>query len=267
MSKQTTANILRSITGHCFGVPVTADAQLEEQIKDAEWARRLSQALGEELGVEVTAAEIESAGSLLALVELVQTRLDRDQEGRTLVDTYTALEKVVTEELAHEINYHWHATWRGDLLDVTDSLEDVEIVIRMEERFGFSLPDKEIEKLQTVAQTVRYLRQRERAQSFTLRQRPTDVCQSAFVFHELRRLILVRGGVPRTDIRLDTRLGDLIPTWHSHFWTQMQTVFGVDLPHGNFLTRMLGVRKRTTIKELVALIANSLQTDTLPADR
>jgi len=261
MNRENTLKILISISEACFGSPVTY------QVKDDESARKLSYALSEELGVGVTATEVESAGSLLALAELVETRLERDQRGRTLVDTYSTLEQFVREELAHEINYHWHATWRDDLLDPTDSLEDVEIVIRMEEGFGFSMPDKDIEKLQTVAQTVRYLRQRERAQSFTLRQRPTDVCQSAFVFHELRRLILVRGGVPRTDIRLDTRLGDLIPTWHSHFWTQMPTVFGVDLPHGNFLTRMLGVRKRTTIKELVALIANSLQTDTLPADR
>jgi len=58
-------------------------------------------------------------------------------------------------------------------------------------------------------------------------------------------------------VRLDSRLVELLPSWYNEFWKQVQSIFGVALPHGNLLTRSLGLEKRTTIKELVALIASS----------
>lgn len=254
-----TLEILHSITEACLGSAVTDVAPLVGQVNEAGWNQKLESALHRELGVKVTYSEIESAGSLLKLSELLERRLVRDPGGRSLVDIYAVLEQFVREELSHEINYHWHATWIGDLLNNTDSLEDVEIVLRMEDAFGFHIPDQDVQEMPTVGQTVRYLWRRNCEQSFTLRQRPADVCRGAFVFNELRRLLIKRGGVPRAAVRLDTRLGDLLPTWHFQFWRQIPSIFGVDIPHGNLLTRILGVEKRTTIKELVALIRSNDQ--------
>jgi hypothetical protein len=109
----------------------------------------------------------------------------------------------------------------------------------------------------TVGQTVRYLWRRSYEQSFTLRQRPEAVCQSAFIFHELRRLLMMRGGVSRAAVRLDALLGDLLPSQYFQFWKQIEGIFSVHMPHGKLLTVSLGLEKRTTIKGLVTLIASS----------
>lgn len=217
-------------------------------------SREFSAALREELNVEVSAEQIVAAGSLAKLADLVEVRLAREPNGKSLVDIYAELEHLISEELAHEINYHWYAKWQGDLLDKTDSLEDVEIVIRMEETFGFSISDSDVEQMYTVGQTVRYLWQRISDQSFTLREPPDDVCVSAFTFYELRRLLMTRGHVPRAAVGLDTRLKDLLPTWSSQFWKEAASVFAADLPYGSLLSRILGFERRTAVRELVDLL-------------
>jgi hypothetical protein len=63
--------------------------------------------------------------------------------------------------------------------------------------------------------------------------------------------------VPRKIVRLETRLGDLLPSQYRQFWRELERIFGVDLPRGNLLTQNVGLEKRTTINELVALIAKS----------
>lgn len=254
-SRKTTAlEILHSITEACFGSAVTDVALIASQVNEAGWNQKLKSALLDELDVEVTSSEIESAGSLLKLSELVEPRLARDPMGRSLVDLYFALKQFVEEELSHGFNYHWYATWIGDLFNDTDSLDDVEIVIRMEDAFGFAISDQDVQEMHTVGQTVRYLWRRSCEQNFTLRQRSKGVCQSAFIFYELRRLLMVRGGVPRSAVGLDERLGDLLPSWYLKFWKQVQDIFHVDLPQAHLLTFNLGLEKRTTIKELVTLI-------------
>jgi len=75
------------------------------------------------------------------------------------------------------------------------------------------------------------------------------------VFYELRLLISIRAGVARSAIRLDARLGDLMPSWSFQFWKRVQLIFAVELPHGNALSRIVGSVKRTTIRELVVLMA------------
>ena len=54
------------------------------------------------------------------------------------------------DELSHRINYHWYAAWISGLLNESDSLDDVEIVMRMEEEFGFSISDRDAQAMQTV---------------------------------------------------------------------------------------------------------------------
>ena len=121
------------------------------------WQERLAVALRADLNVAVSAVEVRSASSLSELTNLLQSRLPKNLRGRTIVDVYLTVEKIVNEELSHKVNYHWHGTWLGDVLNETDSLDDVEIVIRMEETFKFSIPDRDAQQWKTVGRTVRYL--------------------------------------------------------------------------------------------------------------
>jgi len=244
VSSQKTLEVLHAIAEDCH-------------LEEPGCAQALSAALHKELNVAIPAEEIASAGSLLRLSELLESRLARDPAGRSLVDVYASVEQFAREELPHAINYHWYAAWHGDLLKKTDSLDDVELVLRMEDAFGFSISDRDATEMRTIGQTVRYLWRRSSEQSFKLREYSETVCKRTFIFHELRRLLIVRGGVLRTSVRLDTRLGDLLPSRYRQFWREVERIFGVDLPRNNLLTLTFGLEKRTTIKELVALIAIS----------
>jgi acyl carrier protein len=42
-----------------------------------------------------------------------------------------------------------------------DSLETVELIMELEEEFGIQIPDDEAEKIQTIGDLIRYLRQRD----------------------------------------------------------------------------------------------------------
>ena len=257
MGDSNTLEVLRSIAEAYLGSPLNVSSTLTGQVNESHWEEKLSAGLNEELGVEISANEIESVASLFDLSELIEPRLGKDHVGRSLIDVYTALERFVREELSHDVHYHWYAKWKGDLIKGSDSLDDVEIVLRVEQAFGFSIPDQDIAEMDTVAHTVRYLLQRSSKQRFILRARPESVCPGEFIFHELRRLLIIRGGVPRAAVRLDTRLGDLLPTWYFQFWKEIQSSFGVGIPHGNLLSRTLGLEKRATIKELVVLITSA----------
>ena len=246
--------IVRSITEACFDSAVADDAPLAIQLNEAGWRHKLASALHDELEVPITAEDLKHADSLPKLSHLVQSHLVQDSSGRSIVEVYVLVEQFVREELAHAVNYHWYAAWKGDLLHNTDSLEDVEIVLRMEQAFGFSISDLDAQEMRTVGQTVRYLWRRSCMQSFTLRQRPKDVCESAFIFHELRRLLIIRAGVSRKSVRPSVRLVALLPSWHRGFLKEVQNIFGVDLPRANLFYKAFGLEKRTTIKELVALI-------------
>jgi acyl carrier protein len=146
VESQKTLEVLQAIAERSVASTLTGEA-----------ARRLSCALRDELDVDITAAEIQVAGSIVALTNVVESRLAKAPNGRTLIEIYSELERLIREELSHNVNYHWYAAWMGDLLNETDSLEDVEIVIRMEETFGFSIPDKDVQQMRTLGETVRYL--------------------------------------------------------------------------------------------------------------
>ena len=201
--------IVHSIVETVLGPAVTADGPLVGEDSEIGW-QHLAVALRQELGVEVAAQRLQSTKSLLALSDLVQLQLPKDSKGRSIVDIYARVEQFVREELSHNIDYHWFATWKGDLLNDNDSLDDVEIVIRMENAFGFSIPDRDVAAMRTVAQTVRYLWRRSLEQDFVLRSLPTGTCPCAFVFFELRRLLIKRTGLARKDIHPSARLGDLM---------------------------------------------------------
>ena len=257
MNSTKTREILLSIAEACLGSPVSDDVQFVDHVSGTDREQQLISALQQELAVDITRDELQVANSLASLSELVQAKLARDPAGKSLVDIYAELENWVRQELSHEIDYSWCASWKGDLFRDTDSLDDVEVILRMEEALGFSILDRDVQAMHTVGQTVRYLWKRSCEQNFILRQPTTDVCTSAFIFYEIRRLLMIRGGVPRKGIQLETQLGQLLPSWYFQFWREIKVIFNVDLPHGNFITRSLGIEKRTTIGDLVSLIVSS----------
>jgi len=171
MSSQKTLEVVRQIAVTSLGSAIVDNTPLAGQLYEIGWQQKLSLALREELAIEVSTGEIESAVSLVELAELIEPRLARDQRGQSLIDIYAEVERFVREELSHDVNYHWYAAWKGDLIKHSDSLDDVEIVLRIEQAFGFSIPDRDVEAMSTVGQTVRYLWERSSEQKFTLRSR------------------------------------------------------------------------------------------------
>ena len=125
-------------------------------------AKNLSEALEQELGVSVTAAEIESAGSLSQLSALLQPRLFRNASGKTLLDLYVEIERMAKEEYHPKIHYDWCAKWNdffhaGNWLTRPDELDSVEMLIRIEDKYGMRIPDEDAAAMTTVGQTVRYV--------------------------------------------------------------------------------------------------------------
>lgn len=262
MSHDKTREILRSIAAATLGAAPHDDALGVPVTHGTAWSHELSHAIGTELGVVLTPAEVEGCDSLFLLTTMVASRLPTGPDGKSIVHVYATLELIAREELHPEIHYHWHARWSdfsgyGNFLTAPDGLDYVELVLRMEEEFGFGIPNEDAAALITVGQTVRYLWERSRAQTIILRPQPAGVCRGAFIFHELRRVLMVRGGVPRHAVRPAARLGALLPSFHVEFWKQVQDIFQVDLPRGSLLALGRRIEKRTTVKELVNLIISS----------
>jgi acyl carrier protein len=250
-----TQEILQCIAEATIGVPVKAGATFARLSNDDDWGSKLSQAISNELDIALRPEEVGAADSLLQLSRLVEGRLGKDPMGRSITDIYTTVGKLVREELARDVNYYWYAFWVGDIFTEFDSLDDVEVVIRMEDAFGFAISDRDAQSMQTVGQTVRYLWRRSCEQGFTLKPQPPIVCQRAFVFYEMRRLIVIRAGVPSTAVRLNTRLGDLLPTSYMQFWEDVRRIFRPDLPQRSALEFGSGAEKNITIRELVNLVS------------
>ncbi|HET6976066.1 MAG TPA: hypothetical protein VFI24_07075 [Pyrinomonadaceae bacterium] len=174
--------ILVRIVDSACAVALNEDDLLSDKLNDRKKSQKLSRAIGEELGVEITPAEIAASRSLVQLTDIVSERLLTNFNGQTLVDIYRILEQLVEDHLSQAINYHWHATWIGDLLHESDSLEDVEIVMSIEQKFGFSISNPDAQAMQTVGETVQYLWCRSCEQSFVPRPKPLLHVKEPFCF-------------------------------------------------------------------------------------
>ncbi len=75
------------------------------------------------------------------------------------------------------------------------------------------------------------------------------------MFYELRRLLMIRGGISRNSVRLDASLGDLLPTWSAQFWEDTQRIFRANLTSEHALAFSSRREKNTTVRELVNLIS------------
>lgn len=170
--------ILGRIVESACAVALNEHDLLINKLNDPERSQKLNRTIGEEPGVEITPVEIESSHPLAELTAVVNERLPTNLNGQTLVDIYRILAQLIEDHLSHAINYHWHSTWIGDLLHESDSLDDVEIVMSIEQKFEFSISDSDIQAMQTVGETVRYLWRRSCEQSSVCRPKPPTACET-----------------------------------------------------------------------------------------
>jgi acyl carrier protein len=67
------------------------------------------------------------------------------------------VKEIVAEQLGKDVNdITTHASFIDDL--GADSLDIVELVMKMEEEFGIEIPDEEAEKIKTVNDVVEYIK-------------------------------------------------------------------------------------------------------------
>ena len=64
--------------------------------------------------------------------------------------------EIVAEQLERDVN---EVTKKASLIDDlgADSLDVVELVMKMEEEFGIEIPDEEAEKIKTVNDVIQYI--------------------------------------------------------------------------------------------------------------
>jgi acyl carrier protein len=71
-------------------------------------------------------------------------------------DTFDKVKDVIVDQLnVDESDVSEDATFIDDL--GADSLDLVELVMALEEAFGVSIPDEDVEKIRTVGDAVRYI--------------------------------------------------------------------------------------------------------------
>ncbi len=71
-------------------------------------------------------------------------------------DTFQRVREVVVKELSvEESQVTMEASFTGDLN--ADSIGMVELVMKLEDAFGISIPDEDAEKIKTVGQVVEYI--------------------------------------------------------------------------------------------------------------
>jgi acyl carrier protein len=77
-------------------------------------------------------------------------------EGATMADIFEQVKEVVVEQLnANPDEVKPESRFVEDL--GADSLDVVELVMALEEKFGIEIPDEDAEKIQTVADAVKYI--------------------------------------------------------------------------------------------------------------
>ncbi len=108
-------------------------------------------------------------------------------------------------------------------------LDTVEILMELEDAFAITFPDSEAERLVSVGDTFEYIVARLAARA------PRGPCLSAGTFYRLRRELIDRLEVQRSRVRLDARIGDLVPLGELRArWPAVAAEVGLPVPPGRF---------------------------------
>src|SRR5436309_15453807 len=124
------ARILESIATACSALSVASLGVVGDRKISSEASVELSAAIRSELGVILTPIELQTCKSLSALSLLVESRLEKNSSGSSLVDIYLDLEQLAREEFHPKITYHWCAKWNdflntGNWFTKPDGLDSV----------------------------------------------------------------------------------------------------------------------------------------------
>ncbi len=102
-------------------------------------------------------------------------------------------------------------------------LDSVEILVRVEEYFGISIPDREAEKILTVQDFADCV--------FTkVTVNPTEKCKSQMLFYKLKTFFTDKQALCKEQIRPDSRIRDLITGDLKTTWTEIEQYLKLDLP-------------------------------------
>jgi acyl carrier protein len=124
-------------------------------------------------------------------------------------------------------------------------LDFVELVLAVEDTYGLSIRDKDMEGLDTAGKLYDYI--------FANRfQGMQETCLSSVAFYRLRRALMSVLGVSREDVQLSASLATLIPTRRRHLWRELQTVLALRLPD---LRRPVWVTSIATLAAVAPAIA------------
>lgn len=111
------------------------------------------------------------------------------------------------------------------MVTCTKGLDVVEFIMSVEDAFEISISGRDAERLDTLDDVFRYVRQRVQAGS-------SPECGTAKTFYRLRRALTKIVGLARGQIRPDSPLDDVLPpATRPQQWSLLQQELGLRLPH------------------------------------
>jgi hypothetical protein len=102
-------------------------------------------------------------------------------------------------------------------------LDSVEILVRVEERLGISIPDREAEKILTVQDFADCV-------FAMVTVNPTEKCKSQMLFYKLRTFFTDEQKINKEQVRPDSKIKDLITGDLKATWTEIEKYLKLDLP-------------------------------------
>src|SRR5688500_14994408 len=92
-------------------------------------------------------------------------------------------------------------------------LDTVELVMEIEDEFGFRMPDADAEVIQTCGQLCAYLLHRIRPDTLG-----RTACPAARAFRFLRRELMAQVPLPKSSFRPGTKLSEVLPEPYRDRW-------------------------------------------------
>jgi len=116
-------------------------------------------------------------------------------------------------------------------------LQGVELMMSIEDEFGIAFTDREAERMVTVVDLHAAVLEKLRAGQRIVDDRR---CVSSHLFYRLRRALMEASGVPRAEIRLETRLDNLLPRkGRKACWSGLRDSLALELPELSWPAWML----------------------------
>lgn len=102
-------------------------------------------------------------------------------------------------------------------------LDSVEILVRVEEHFGISIPDNEAVKILTVQDFADCVFAK-------VAVNPNEKCKSQMLFYKLRTYLIDKHGVEEDRVRPETKIRDVMTGDLKTNWTNIEEYLKLDLP-------------------------------------